>query len=104
ALLLHGANPENEFKGSRPIHAAVELETSSLLRLLLAMGVSTEQFNSNGLLPIHKAAALGQGGMIHMLLSQNPEQKDALDQKGEKTPLCIATMEGKSSAVEELLS
>lgn len=61
-----------------------------------------EASHLNGYSSVHLAAHFGQLSIIHLLLSQSPDDVDLLNHEGQ-SPLHIAASEGHTQVVHELL-
>ena len=71
-----------------------------MARILLAQGADVHAKNSQGLTPLHRAAAYGRKNVAELLIA-NGAQLNAKDDQG-RTPLSLAEEQGHEEIIELL--
>ena len=94
---------ESEASGEPMCATAAGLGFAKTLRVLLLAGASPHAADSRGRLPIHLAAWKGHAAVLEVLIAHDPTMLEAPDKKYRGTPLTLAAMHGRVSAVRTLL-
>ena len=101
SLLCCDAGPGHPHNGTTPLHRAVTVDGTDVIKLLLSRGADFNKADSSGLTPLHWAARFDRTDVAKLLLNRGADFNRANDYG--TTPLHQAAAYGSNDVVKLLL-